>query len=88
MGKLVRRAREELCVERVFGREWWGEDGGWRYEVVGKTEEGGEVTWTEVVDQHPVVRMWEGRVGGEVERRGVGVGVLEGEGWEGGRVGG
>ncbi len=83
MGKLVRQAREELSVERVFGREWWG-DGGWRYEVVG----GEEVTWMEVVGQHPVVRVWEGRVGGEVEGRGVGVGVFEGEGWEGGRVGG
>ena len=85
MGKLLRKAREELSVERVFGREWWdGEgDGGWRYDVEG---EGEEVTWMEVVGQHPVVKKWEGVVMEEAERGGIRRGVFEGEGWEGGRV--
>lgn len=103
IGKLLRQAREELAVERVFGAEWWGE-GGWRYEVFGGGQgdgkgdgggryevvgdKNGEVTWKEVVDQHPVVREWERRVGEELERLGVRRGVFEGEGWEGGRVGG
>ena len=90
VGKLVRKAREELSVERVFGREWWdgSGDGGWRYEVGGaKGEREVEVTRMEVVEGHPVVRGWEGVVAEEVERRGVRRGVFEGEGWEGGRVG-
>lgn len=87
LGKLVRKAREELSVERVFGREWWdgNEDGGWRYEVEGEGE-GKEVTWGMVVEAHPVVREWEGVVREEVERGGVRRGVFEGEGWERGRV--
>lgn len=31
--QLVREARQELAIEKVFGREWWGEDGIWRFEV-------------------------------------------------------
>ena len=85
IGKLLRQAREELAIEKVFGGEWWGE-GGWRYEVVGEGKGEGEVTWKEVVDQHPVVRKWERRVGEEVERRGVRRGVFEGREREGGRV--
>ena len=85
VGKLLRQARAELAVERVFGAEWWGE-GGWRYEVVGHEDGEGEVTWMEVMGQHPVVRGWERRVGEEVERRGVRRGVFEGVGWDGGRV--
>ena len=85
IGKLLKQAREELAIERIFGAEWWGE-GGWRYEVVGEGKGEGEVTWKEVVDQHPVVREWERRVGEEVERRGVRRGVFEGREWEGERV--
>ena len=84
LGKLVGEARKELSIEGIFGKDWWGEDGVWRYEVVGKEE---EVLFQEVVDAHPLLRKWEGVVEEEVERAGVRVGVFEGEEWESGRVG-
>ncbi|KAL2043059.1 hypothetical protein N7G274_004118 [Stereocaulon virgatum] len=86
MGQLLGEARQELAVEGIFGSEWWGEDGVWRYEV--KAEEpGGNVTFREVVLQHPVVRRWEGVVRVEVERAGIRAGNFEGKEWEGGSVG-
>ena len=84
LGKLAGEAREELSIDGIFGKDWWEEDGVWRYKVVGKEE---EVTFQEVVDAHPLVRKWEGVVGEEAERAGVRVGVFEGEEWESGRVG-
>lgn len=77
-------ASDELRIEGVFEKEWWGEDGVWRYEVSG---EGEEVTFEEVVGWHPVVKRWEARVKDEVERSGVRVGQFEGLEWEKGRVG-
>lgn len=82
--RLLREAREELKIERVFGKEFWGEDGVWTYEVVGTGE---EATFLEVAVQHPVIRKWDGRIGEEVRRAGVKVGRFEGSDWEAGRVG-
>jgi hypothetical protein len=81
--KLLREAREGLRLERVFGKEWWGEDGVWRYEVQG---EGEEVTFEEVVGWHPLVKRWEERVKDELERAGVTRGRFEGVEWEKGRM--
>ena len=87
---MLKRAREELKVEELFGREFWCEDGTWRYEVVrGDRKEGeveGEVTFAEVVEQHPLLRRWVERTRGEMTRWGVREGVFEGEEWEKGRV--
>lgn len=82
-------ARGELAVERVFGREFWDGEGGWRYEVQkeGGGEGEGEITFQEVVEQHPLVRKWVERVRVEMRRWGVREGVFEGEEWERGRVG-
>ncbi|CAF9909064.1 Essential protein Yae1, N terminal [Imshaugia aleurites] len=82
--QLVKNAREHLAIEKLFGREWWGEDGTWKYEVQG-TEE--EVTFREVVDSHPLVKRWVERVDQELNIAGVQVGRFEGEEWEEGRVG-
>lgn len=85
------RAREELAVERVFGREFWGEDGVWRYAVRkagGDGDEEGEVTFQEVVEQHPLVKEWVERARGEMRRWGIREGVFEGDEWERGRIGG
>lgn len=82
--KMVEEARRELVVERVFGREWWGEDGVWRFEV-----EGEGVTFERVVECHPVLRRWGGRVAGVMGLLGLGEGRFEGGEWERGRgVGG
>ena len=75
---LLETARRELRMEEVFGRDWWSEDGTWRYEV---SEEGGEemgdFTFKEVVDSHPVIRKWKGLVNGEAERWGLDLTIME-----------
>ena len=81
---LMKEAREHLAVEKVFGREWWGEDGIWIYEVQGKQE---EVTFHEVADAHPLVKRWTQRVDYEMNMAGLKAGNFEGRGWEEGRVG-
>lgn len=116
VGRMLKDAREELSVERVFGGEWWrgyeflgeavgegrvgrdgevnGEgkeegsrEGNGEEEVTGKGWGKGEVTFKEVVEGHPVVREWVGRVRGEMERWGVREdGGFGGAEWEAGRV--
>lgn len=49
-------ARTELGLQSLFGREYFGEDGIWRFEVQGDGE--GEVTFRDVADAHPLVRKW------------------------------
>lgn len=69
---LVIKAREALRTESVFGTEYWGADGIWKYDV--KEGEGG---WSDVVDAHPVVRAWEATVKTEVDQVKLDIGVLE-----------
>jgi hypothetical protein len=69
MMTLLEAARRELRMEEVFGKDWWSEDGTWRYEISGEgVEEMGDFTFKEVVDSHPVIRKWKGVVNGEAER--------------------
>ncbi|CAF9903771.1 MAG: Essential protein Yae1, N terminal [Alectoria fallacina] len=83
-GQLVKEARKDLAVEKIFGREWWREDGIWRYQVVGMEE---EVTFREVVDAHPLVRRWAEMVDREIKIADVKMGRFEGSEWEDGRMG-
>ena len=82
--QLLEEAREQLAIEKIFGSEWWGEDGVWRYEVLGNEE---EVTFPEVVDAHPLVKRWVERVDREMNIAGVKMGGFRGREWEEGRVG-
>ncbi|KAL9071121.1 MAG: hypothetical protein Q9161_004460 [Pseudevernia consocians] len=82
--QLLKEAREHLVIEKIFGREWWGEDGIWRYDVQGREE---EVTFRRVVDAHPLVRRWVERLDQEMKNAGVKMGRFEGREWEEGRVG-
>jgi hypothetical protein len=84
--RVLGEAREALKLEKVFGREWWGEDGVWRYAVEDKEGEG-EVTFEEVADQHPLIGEWVVRVKEEMRRLGVDEGRFGGKEWEEGRVG-
>ena len=110
--RMVKDAREELGVERVFGGGGsWGygglgeegeegrvggegegkredrREGDGEEEVVGKGWGKGEVMFKEVVEGHPVVREWVGRVRGEMERWGIREdGGFGGAEWEAGRV--
>ncbi|KEQ74275.1 hypothetical protein M436DRAFT_10791, partial [Aureobasidium namibiae CBS 147.97] len=49
-------ARMELGLQSLFGKEYFGEDGIWVFEVQGEGE--GEVTFRDVADAHPLVKKW------------------------------
>ncbi|KAF2229538.1 hypothetical protein EV356DRAFT_510813 [Viridothelium virens] len=48
-------ASKELAVPSLFGRQYFGEDGVWTYDVPGKEE---EVTFVEIADAHPLIEKW------------------------------
>ncbi|GAB7351908.1 hypothetical protein MBLNU459_g2450t1 [Dothideomycetes sp. NU459] len=61
MQELFLRARDELGLKSLFGKDYFGEDGIWTYEVRGGRSED-DVTFREVADAHPVVARWEARI--------------------------
>ena len=83
LGALLKQAREQLGLEKVFAKEYWDEDGIWTYAV---KAEGEEPSFQEVVGQHPVVKEWSERVEEEMESAGVRLGKFEGSEWEAGRI--
>lgn len=83
LSKLLRQAREELRIEKVFAPEYWNKNGIWTYEVVSEQD---EPTFEEVAQQHPVVRKWDERVKEEVNNAGLKLGRFEGSEWEAGRI--
>ena len=90
LGGLLGEAEEQLALESVFGKEWWGEDGVWKYEVQTKDgssgmEEGATSFW-DVVDAHPLVVKWTELVKLEMEIAGIQKGRFEGAEWERGRI--
>ncbi|KAG9651734.1 essential protein-like protein Yae1, partial [Aureobasidium melanogenum] len=64
------KARQDLGLQSLFGREWFGEDGIWKFEVEGKDEE--EVTFRDVADAHPVIEKWTTQVEELKKRFGIG----------------
>lgn len=73
---LLSEARRELSVQSVFGKEYWGEDGTWSYEVreggeKEEEEEEEEVVFADVASAHPLIRKWDGIVRGEAAGYGV-----------------
>ncbi|KAI4210408.1 MAG: hypothetical protein LQ351_006775 [Letrouitia transgressa] len=80
---LVQEAREQLRVERIFGKEFWKSDGTWGYdagEMKGLEEQGDRAFW-EVADRHPAIRFWMQRLRDEIRKAGL-------ENGEGGFIGG
>ena len=71
-------ARRELTTQSVFGRDWWGEDGVWKFEVPGE-KDGKEVLFVDVAGAHPLVMKWENVVGEEVKRWGLDLGIMDGD---------
>lgn len=68
--------KTELDLLSLFGREFFGPDGIWKFEVEGE-DEGGEVTFQEVADAHPLIGKWresllvlEERFGLDLKKRG------------------
>lgn len=62
-------ARQELGLESLFGREWFGEDGIWKFEV--KEDADGEVTFRDVADAHPLMAKWSAEVEGLQKKFGI-----------------
>ncbi|KAL6713478.1 Essential protein Yae1, N terminal [Lecanora helva] len=81
--KLFKQAQEQLELVNIFSKNYWDERGVWKYDVEGKGE---EVTFQEVVNQHPIIRIWDGKVEEQMAVAGVKSGRFEGEEWEAGRV--
>ncbi|MCJ1258692.1 Essential protein Yae1, N terminal [Lignoscripta atroalba] len=80
---ILDQARQDLNLQRVFGREVWAEDGTWAYETEGSD---GEMTFEEVADAHPLLRQWRTKLDELVQEWGVQIAKFEGEEWEKGRV--
>jgi hypothetical protein len=75
---LLNSAKRELRTEEVFGRDWWSEDGTWKFEVLGEGVDGaGEFTFKDVVNSHPTILKWKGLVNEEVERWALDLTILE-----------
>ncbi|KAL9039094.1 MAG: hypothetical protein Q9214_005017 [Letrouitia sp. 1 TL-2023] len=73
---LVQEAREQLKVERVFGKEFWKSDGTWGYdagEMKGLEEQGdsADLTFWEVADRHPAISFWMQRLRDEMSKVGL-----------------
>lgn len=56
--ELLEAAEEELKVENLFGRTYFGEDGIWLYHVPGQEREDEETTFEKIADAHPLVCKW------------------------------
>ncbi|KAF2214530.1 hypothetical protein CERZMDRAFT_90354 [Cercospora zeae-maydis SCOH1-5] len=67
--KVFGEAKEELRVEKLLGKEWFGGDGIWLYEVEG--EEKDDVTFELVAGRHPVVELWMGKMRALCDRVGL-----------------
>ncbi|KAL8973110.1 MAG: hypothetical protein Q9183_000179 [Haloplaca sp. 2 TL-2023] len=65
---LLIQAKEELMVSHLFGKDYWKSDGLWEYQVQGQEE---DVTFWEVVNQHPVIHKWLGTIKEEVQKAGL-----------------
>lgn len=100
--KLLAEAKTELALEKVFGKDWWGEDGTWKFAVEPASaaggsdkghqnidhndDEGEEVTFVDVADQHPLLARWSLVIRAEMHRMGIQDTIFEGEDWESGRI--
>ncbi|KAK6353307.1 Essential protein Yae1, N terminal [Orbilia brochopaga] len=58
-------ARQELCLEKVFGREYFGEDGVWKWSAGDDPEK--EQTFDDIVQRHPLVIKWTNTVEQQVK---------------------
>jgi hypothetical protein len=63
--KLLKEASVDLGMKKVYGEEFFGLDGVWRFDVPGGGSEGegeGNVTFRQVADAHPLLKKWIGVV--------------------------
>lgn len=74
--RICSSAKEELSIQNMFGKEWFGEDGIWTFKVEGR-EEYGEVTFRDVAAAHPLIRKWDGIVDSHAKRCGLDLKIVE-----------
>ncbi|KAF7893963.1 hypothetical protein EAF00_007477 [Botryotinia globosa] len=75
--ELSNNAKSELKTENVFAREWWGEDGIWKFEVPGE-KEGKDVVFPDVAAAHPLLKKWEEIVEEEIPKWSLDMDLMEG----------
>jgi len=59
---MLDEAQEELKMQSLLGREYFGEDGIWLYNVPGQENDGEETTFEKVAEAHPVLHKWTEKV--------------------------
>ena len=74
--KLFNEANEELKTEKIFGRDWWGEDGIWNFEVPGEGKVGEEVVFPDIAAAHPLIKKWEVIIDNEIQNWGLDLELL------------
>lgn len=74
--KLFEAAKKDLSAQSVFGTEWWGQDGIWKYDVPGE-KEGKEVVFPDVAAAHPLVQKWERVVNEEINKWALDLGIMD-----------
>ncbi|KAF3921682.1 hypothetical protein ABW21_db0202145 [Orbilia brochopaga] len=67
--KIRLTARQELCLEKVFGIEYFGEDGLWKWSA--EEDAGKEQTFDDIVLRHPLVIKWTDIVEEQVKELGL-----------------
>ena len=58
LGKLLDAAKTELDISQLCGKDYFGEDGLWLYEVPGQHEVEHEVTFEAIAAAHPLLQKW------------------------------
>lgn len=70
--KLLAGAKDELTVKSLYGKEYFGEDGIWKYELVSEQEsEEGHITLRIVARDHPLILKWKGTVADMMKKHGL-----------------
>ena len=88
ISELSRQAKQELDLRNIFGRDFWGGDGIWKYEVLQMEKEEEGVTFEKVADAHPLLAKWRIKVEELMRIFEVLEKPFAGEEWEQGRIGG
>ncbi|KAF2709806.1 hypothetical protein K504DRAFT_455473 [Pleomassaria siparia CBS 279.74] len=67
-------AQKELAIGEIMGQKWVDQEGIWKWEVLGEEE---EVTFREVAEQHPIIKLWNEKVRDIARKWGVDLEALE-----------
>lgn len=55
----LQSAQDELQMEKLFDKDYFGGDGVWLYDVPGQDDEGNDaISFEEVAAAHPLIRQW------------------------------